>query len=109
MERYTEYPGVDVYWTTDTHLSAWAWDWTQHHGTITTEHAAACYDQPVVVVQTGQVYGPGELAGIMLKITVAPTYTTPLIEAARTAGYQVHSDGWRLGPTPPAMINEMLA
>ena len=107
MERYTQYRGVDVYWSVPTD-DFWAMNWQQRRGTLTIEHAASSYGVPVLVEEDGHVYGPGELPGVTLHVTVAPTYTTPAIEAARTAGYQVQSAGWGLGATPPAMMEDML-
>lgn len=111
MEAYTTFRGIDVYWS-DPLPSDWSnvLNWgAGHRGTLTTEHAVSSYGVPVLVDEAGHVYGPSDLPpSTTLKIAVSPTYTTPLIQAAQVAGYQVHSDGWGLGTVPPAVIDEML-
>lgn len=66
---------------------------TDNEATLTTEHAASSYGQPVLV-RDDKAYGPADLADVTLHLSATSANHADLIAPARAAGWTVQVAAW---------------
>ena len=79
-----------------------AYEWCSMEATLTTDHSASSYGQPVLVID-GVAYGPADriyplLSAVVVVPNPVPEWRKPEVEdviaAAISAGYQIERERW---------------